>query len=232
MFCHSRDFKALRPVWPGYSCWNWNTVDRLNQYFPLLHTHRHSWPAQWWSQYGKLSVHLNKLLDLISRQGEREGKASRRVTNVQTICAAMNSTPFAKTLCSEVNRLLLLYLTVPVRTSTTKRTFPVLRTVKTNLQSSMTQQKWNHLILLHSHKTMTDVIDLYQVASAFVRANYFSSMTKSIYHYVCLWYYACMQCGYTANAKDGKIFLHYFALLHIKHSCLPDINPNSLKLRK
>ena len=106
--------------------------------------------------------------DIIKRHGEQAGIPIRRVTNVCTICDAMNSTIGAKTLCTEI---LQLFLTVPVTASTSERTFSTLRRAKTFLRSSMTQERLNHLFLLHWHKTKTDVINISEVAAAFVGAN-------------------------------------------------------------
>ena len=88
-----------------------------------------------------VAVHLRVLPDLIKRHGERVGIPIKRVTSIHTICNVMSSTPLAKELLSQVHRLLLLYLTVPVTKSTSERTFSALRRVKTYLQSSMTQKR-------------------------------------------------------------------------------------------
>lgn len=119
----------------------------------------------------RLSVHLKMLPDVIKKHGESEGIPIRKVTTVRTICDSMNTTPVCKNLLLEVHRLLLLFYTIPVTTSTAERTFSVLRRVKTYLRSSMTQQRLNHVLLLHSHKTRTDAINLVQLAAKFVSVN-------------------------------------------------------------
>lgn len=131
----------------------------------------------------RLPVHLRMLPDLIKRHGERVGLSIKKVSSIRTICDIMSSTPLAKELLSEVHRLLLLYVTVPVTTSTSERTFSALRRVKTYLRSSMTQERLNHLLLLYCHKARTEALDLTQIAATFVainerRGHYFGTMIR------------------------------------------------------
>ena len=48
---------------------------------------------------------------------------------------------------SEVDKLIKLYLTIPVTTATAERTFSALKRVKTYLRSSMTQERLNHFFV-------------------------------------------------------------------------------------
>lgn len=75
----------------------------------------------------------------------------------------MQEIPGAKDLCSEVDRLIQLFLTIPVTTSTSERTFLAMRRLKNYFKSSMTQERFNH-VLLHCHKSRTDNIKLNNVA--------------------------------------------------------------------
>jgi len=61
------------------------------------------------------------LPDIIKSYGEATGTPIKKVTNVRTVCQAMNEIPGAKT-CSELHRLLRLFLTFSVTTSS-ERTF-------------------------------------------------------------------------------------------------------------
>lgn len=67
-----------------------------------------------------------------------------------------------------VHQLLRLYLTVPITSSTSERTFSALRRVLTYLRSSVKERTLNHCLLLHVHKELTDSLDLNSVAKEFV----------------------------------------------------------------
>ena len=43
-----------------------------------------------------------------------------------------------------------------------------MRRIKTYLRSTMSQDRLNHIILLHCHKDLTDSLDLIAVANQFV----------------------------------------------------------------
>ena len=66
---------------------------------------------------------------------------------VQTLCDVFSKQASFKTMLSEVHKLVLLYLTVPVTTATAERSFSGLKHIKTYLRNSMTQQRLNHCIL-------------------------------------------------------------------------------------
>ena len=76
----------------------------------------------------------------------------------------MNEVPGAKRLCSELHRLLRLFM-IPVTTASSERTFSAMRRLKSYLRSSMTQERLNHILLLHCHKSRTDSIDIRRIAS-------------------------------------------------------------------
>ena len=61
-----------------------------------------------------------------------------------------------KSMLSEVHKLVLLYLTVPVTTSTAERSFSGLKRIKTCLRNSM---RLNHCIILHIHRNKTEYLD-------------------------------------------------------------------------
>ena len=94
-----------------------------------------------------------------------------QVTNIRTICEAFNKTPVTKTPHGEVHKLLRLYLTLPVPSATSKRTFPSLHHPKTYLRSTMNQNRLNKCLLLHCHKSITDTLDNVDIAKKFVHAN-------------------------------------------------------------
>lgn len=81
----------------------------------------------------RLSTHLQILPDILKSYGESTGIPIKKVTNVRTVCQAMNEVPGAKLLCSELHRLLVLFLTIPVTTATSERTFSAMRRLKLTL---------------------------------------------------------------------------------------------------
>jgi len=73
-----------------------------------------------------------------------------------------------RALLSEVFRLSKLILVCPATNATSERSFSALRRAKMYLQSTMTQKRLNHVMLLHVHKDRTDELDLIDVANDFV----------------------------------------------------------------
>ena len=73
----------------------------------------------------------------------------KRITKISTICGLLNIEQVGKTLFCEYRKLLSLYLTIPTTTATVERTFSALNRIKTYLRCTMTQQRLNHVIILH-----------------------------------------------------------------------------------
>jgi len=97
--------------------------------------------------------------------------AIRKVTKVRTVCDAMNSNTVYKQMLSEVHKVLRLYLTTPITTATSERSFSVLKRLLTYLRSAMTEKRLNNCMLLHVHKDKADDLDLLQVAKSFISVN-------------------------------------------------------------
>ena len=114
-----------------------------------------------------LRRHLPLLFDAV----RKSNPAIRRVTSVRTVCDAMNSSSAYKSVLSEVHKLLRLYLTVPITSSTSERTFSALKRLVTYLRSTMTEKRLNNCLLLHMHKQLTDQLDLTNIAVEFISAN-------------------------------------------------------------
>jgi hypothetical protein len=96
----------------------------------------------------------------------------KQVTSVRSLANLMTSScEFAKSLCSEVFKLCVVYMTVPMTSATAERSFSAMRRLKTYLRQTMGQQRLNDVMLLHIHKERTDRIDIKSVARAFVSAN-------------------------------------------------------------
>jgi len=115
----------------------------------------------------RLSTHLSMLPDIIKSYGEATGTPIKKFTNVRTVCQAMNEIPGAKT-CSELHRLLRLFLTISVTRASSERTLSA-----TTIEglSSMTQERLNHILLLNCLKPRTDSIDINLIASSFISVN-------------------------------------------------------------
>ena len=52
-----------------------------------------------------------------------------------------------------------------------ERTFSVQRRIKTYIRNSMTDKRYNNLMILHIHKEKTDALNLTDIAKQFVQAN-------------------------------------------------------------
>jgi len=75
----------------------------------------------------------------------------KMVSKVSTIIDIMCDNDVIRGLFSQVDVLLRLYLTIPLSNATAERSFSALRRLKTYLRSSMSQQRLNHLMILHVH---------------------------------------------------------------------------------
>ncbi|CAF3885704.1 unnamed protein product, partial [Rotaria sp. Silwood1] len=74
------------------------------------------------------------------------------ITKISTVCEILNTCEIGKQMFQEFDKLIRLYLTVPVTTATAERTFSALNRVKNTLRSSMTQSRLNHCLLAHIYK--------------------------------------------------------------------------------
>ena len=120
--------------------------------------------------FSKLSQHLKMLPDAI-KAVPLDGITIREVTRVQTLCDVFNKQASFKMMLSEVHKLVLLYLTVPVITATAERSFSGLKRIKMYLRNLMSQQRLNHCILLHIHCNKTDNLDLSKITAEFIKRN-------------------------------------------------------------
>ena len=86
--------------------------------------------------FNKLVLHLKMLPDAI-KAVPLDGMQIHEVTKVQTIRDVFNKQTSFKVM-SEVHKLVLLYLTVPVTTASAECTFSGLKRIKTYLRNLMT----------------------------------------------------------------------------------------------
>ena len=115
----------------------------------------------------RLKIQLSMLQDVI----KTSSLSVKKVTNVRTIAQAMNESQIYKRMLVEVDKLIKLYLTFPVTTSTAERSFSSLRRLKTFLRNTMTSCRLNNLFLMYVHQDMTDSLDLCKIARDFVSVN-------------------------------------------------------------
>ena len=128
----------------------------------------------------QLKCQLSMLPDVIRVRNQKleNNLPITKVTNVRTICSIMAEISLGKEMLSEVVRLIKLFYTIPVTTSTAERTFSALRRLKTYLRTTMSQARLNHAMSLYVHKDRTDKIDLDEIANSIInvterRRNYF-----------------------------------------------------------
>ena len=68
----------------------------------------------------------------------------------------------------QVSKLVKLVLVMPPTNAESERSFNAVRRIKTYLRSTMSQQRLNHLMLLHIHKNLTDDLNPVDVANDFI----------------------------------------------------------------
>lgn len=94
-----------------------------------------------------------------------------KVTNVRTIYSVMSEISLGKEMFSEVLRLIKIFYTIPVTTSTAERAFSALRRLKTYLRTTMNQPRLNHAMTICVRKERTDKINLDEIANSFITVN-------------------------------------------------------------
>ena len=119
----------------------------------------------------QLKNQLTMLPDLIKTANEQYQFGIKTVTSINTLCDVMNTCKFSKGMFSEVHRLLRVYLTIPVSSATAERTFSALHCLKNYMQSTMTQKRLNHVMLLHVYKEKLNQLDLKRIAKSFIEGN-------------------------------------------------------------
>ena len=72
---------------------------------------------------------------------------------------------------SEVDKLIKLYLTIPVTTATAERTFSAFKRVKTYLKSSITQERLKNCLIMHLFKERVDKLFVEDIAADFASRN-------------------------------------------------------------
>lgn len=106
-------------------------------------------------------------LEIFSRNFHEE----REVMVSDIITFFRSCTPGQLEVMSQVSKLVRLLLVMPATNATSERSFSALRRIKTHLRSSMSQQRLNHLTLLHIHKNCIEALNLVDVANDFIAGN-------------------------------------------------------------
>lgn len=135
----------------------------------MYEDHQTSWAFSLKEDFGieRLKLQLSMPQDVI----KTSSLSVKKVTNVRTTVQAMNESHIYKGMLLEVDKLLKLYLTFPVTTSTAERLFSLLRRLKTFLRNTMTSCRLNNQFFMYVHQDLTDSLDLCKIARDFVSAN-------------------------------------------------------------
>ena len=76
------------------------------------------------------------LPDLVRTVSDQQQYGIKKVTSIGTLIDLMNANTFSKTFLNEVDRLLRIYLTIPMTSATAEQTLSTLRRLKSYLQST------------------------------------------------------------------------------------------------
>lgn len=98
-----------------------------------------------------------------------EGGSS--INSMKDFIQCMRNMTGERKLVPDVVKLLRIYLTLPSSNASSERAFSTLRRVKTYLRSSTSQERLNHLMLLHTYKDDLDHVSLESILREFVCRN-------------------------------------------------------------
>ena len=104
----------------------------------------------------KLKIQLSLLQDVLKTSNEGHKIGIKKVTMVKIVCDIFNVSKFSKTMLSEVDKVLKLYLILPLTSATAEQCFSSLCCLKSYLTSTMTQKHLNQLLLLYAHNDRVD----------------------------------------------------------------------------
>ena len=88
-----------------------------------------------------------------------ESQELKAVTTIRTVANITTPSSIYIGMFSEVVKLLRIFMTVPVSTTSAERSFASLRRLKTYVRSTMIQQRLNTVMVPHCHKHDIDNID-------------------------------------------------------------------------
>ena len=110
------------------------------------------------------SLLLPTHLEILSQTIKSRGK----VTVADILEFFRSCTPSQYDLMSQVSKLVKLLLVMPATNAESERSFSAVRCIKVYLRATMSQQRLNHLMLLHVHKSRTNSLSLVDVANNFI----------------------------------------------------------------
>ncbi|XP_062585373.1 zinc finger MYM-type protein 1-like [Saccostrea cucullata] len=113
---------------------------------------------------------LSSQLDTFTTLARNNLNDSSTVSVSFLVTLVSQMSPASRCLFSEIVTLLRLILVMPATNATSERTFSALRRVKTYLRATMSQERLNHLMILHTHREATDALNILAVANDFVSA--------------------------------------------------------------
>ncbi|CAF4869564.1 unnamed protein product, partial [Rotaria socialis] len=119
----------------------------------------------------KLKVEALMIVDFYQSVIKTNQMNIKQILKISTICEIFNSCEVGKEMFKEYQKLIKLYLTIPVTTATAERTISTLNRLKTAIRSTMTQSCLNLCLLLHIYKEKIDKIDPRQIASKFISSS-------------------------------------------------------------
>src|SRR6202042_3052638 len=96
---------------------------------------------------------------------------TEKPVTINNVVNILRQSSAVRRILSEVDKLVRIYLTIPVTTATAERSFSVLRRLKTYLRTTMTQKRLNNCMIMHVFKSKTDSIDLMSIGEDFVDRN-------------------------------------------------------------
>ena len=80
----------------------------------------------------------------------------------------LSLSPGQSSLLGQVRQLFELIMVMPATNATSGRSFSALRHLKNYLRTTMSQQRLNHLMIMHIHKERTDDVDLKLMLNNFI----------------------------------------------------------------
>ena len=101
---------------------------------------------------------------------ERELKITN-VTRIRIAKDIFNAMPSAKLQCPEVHRMIKIYNTVPLSSSTNERSFSTMRRLKTRLRAKAKAKRLNDIMFAHIQTQDFDKLDINLVAKKFLQRN-------------------------------------------------------------
>ena len=113
---------------------------------------------------------LKVQLELFST-GFNQTEQGSQPTFCEVLKYVKSMSPAMQSGMSEVMTLIKLILIMPATNAVSERSASALRRVKTYLRTTMHQDRFNHLMILHIHKDAVDKLPLHQCVNEFISLN-------------------------------------------------------------